>query len=35
MWARFQISQIVRNITDVDDGFLRGKQHLILDRDAK
>ena len=27
--------QIARNITDVDDGFLRGKRYLILDRDAK
>jgi putative transposase len=27
--------QIVRNVTDADAGFLRGKQHLILDRDAK
>ena len=27
--------QIARNITDEDDGFLRGKRHLILDRDAK
>src|SRR5450759_3325022 len=35
MWARFQISQIVRNISDVDDGLLRGKSHLNLDRDAK
>jgi hypothetical protein len=29
------MTQIARNITDVDDGFLRGKQYLILDRDAK
>jgi putative transposase len=27
--------QIARNITDVDDGFLRGKRYLILDRDSK
>jgi putative transposase len=27
--------QIARNITDLDDGFLRGKRYLILDRDAK
>jgi len=27
--------QIARYITDVDDGFLRGKRYLILDRDAK
>jgi hypothetical protein len=25
----------MRNITDVDDGFLRGKRYLILGRDAK
>jgi putative transposase len=29
------IMQIARNITDADDGFLRGKRYLILDRDAK
>jgi putative transposase len=29
------MTQIARNITDVDDGFLRGKRYLILDRDAK
>ena len=27
--------QIARNVTDAHAGFLRGKQHLILDRDAK
>ena len=27
--------QIARNGTDADDGFLRGKRYLILDRDAK
>ena len=27
--------QIARNLIDVEDGFLRGKQYLILDRDAK
>lgn len=27
--------QVARNITDVGDGFLRGKRYLILDRDAK
>jgi putative transposase len=26
---------MARNVTDVDDGFLRGKQYLILDRDAE
>ena len=29
------MTQIARNVTDVDAGFLRGKQYLILDRDAK
>jgi putative transposase len=29
------MTQIARNITDVDDGFLRSKWYLILDRDAK
>jgi transposase InsO family protein len=29
------MTQIARNITDVEGGFLRGKQYLILDRDAK
>ena len=27
--------QIARNLTDIDDGFLRGTRHLILDRDTK
>jgi putative transposase len=27
--------QVVRNLTDIDDGFLRGKRYLILDRDTK
>jgi transposase InsO family protein len=27
--------QIARNLTDVDDGFLRGTRYLILDRDTK
>jgi putative transposase len=27
--------QIARNVTDIDNGFLHGKRHLILDRDAK
>jgi len=27
--------QVARNITDVDDQFLRGKRYLILDRDTK
>jgi len=27
--------QIARNVIDADDGFLRGKRYLILDRDAK
>src|SRR5271169_4260525 len=29
------MTQIARNVTDVDGGFLRGKRYLILDRDAK
>jgi putative transposase len=29
------MTQIARNVTDIDNGFLRGKRHLILDRDAK
>ena len=28
-------SQVTRNLTDIDDGFLRGKRYLILDRDTK
>lgn len=27
--------QVARNLTDIDDGFLGGKQYLILDRDTK
>ena len=27
--------QVARNLTDIDDGFLRGKRYLILDRDSK
>ena len=29
------MKQIARNVTDAEDGFLRGKRHLILDRDTK
>jgi putative transposase len=29
------MTQIARNITDMDNGFLRGKRYVILDRDAK
>lgn len=29
------MTQIARNITEADEGFLRGTQYLILDRDAK
>ncbi len=29
------MTQIARNVTDMDCGFLRGKRYLILDRDAK
>ena len=27
------MAQVARNLTDARDGFLRGAQHLILDRD--
>jgi len=27
--------QIARNLTDAEDGFLRGKRYLLMDRDAK
>src|SRR5258705_4499092 len=27
--------QAARNVTDVDDGFLRGKRYVLLDRDTK
>lgn len=29
------MTQIARNVTDTEDGFLRGKRYLILDRDTK
>lgn len=29
------MTQIARNLIDVDDGFLRGTRYLILDRDTK
>jgi putative transposase len=29
------MTQIARSLTDLNDGFLRGKRYLILDRDAK
>ena len=29
------MTQIARNLTDLNDGFLRGKHYLILDRDTK
>jgi transposase InsO family protein len=29
------MTQIARNVTDLNDGFLRGKRYLILDRDTK
>jgi len=29
------MTQIARNVTDVEDGFLRGTRHLSLDRDTK
>lgn len=27
--------QVARNVTDAEDGFLRGKRYLLMDRDAK
>jgi hypothetical protein len=27
--------QVARNLTDAEEGFLRGKNHLLMDRDAK
>jgi hypothetical protein len=27
--------QVARNLSDVDDGFLRGKKYLLMDRDTK
>ena len=30
-WMR----QIARNLTDAEDGFLKGKQHVLMDRDTK
>src|SRR5260370_34480944 len=29
------MTQVARNVTDIGDGFLRGKRNLLLDRDAK
>jgi transposase InsO family protein len=29
------MTQIARNVTDAENGFLRGKRYLILDRDTK
>ena len=29
------MTQIARIVTDLNEGFLRGKRHLILDRDTK
>lgn len=29
------MTQIARNVTDAEDGILRGKRYLILDRDTK
>jgi hypothetical protein len=29
------MTQVARNVTDVRDGFLRGKRYLLLDRDTK
>ncbi len=27
--------QVARNLTDAEEGFLRGEKHLLMDRDAK
>ena len=27
--------QVARNLTDAEDGFLRGKKYLLMDRDTK
>jgi hypothetical protein len=27
--------QVAKNLTDAEEGFLRGKKHLLMDRDAK
>jgi hypothetical protein len=32
---RSWMTQLARNVTDEDNGFLRGKRYLILDRDTK
>jgi hypothetical protein len=29
------MTQVARNLTDLDEGFLRGKRYLTLDRDTK
>ena len=29
------MKQVARNLTDCEDGFLNGKQYLLMDRDAK
>jgi hypothetical protein len=29
------MAQVARNVTDIHDGFLRGKRYLIMDRDTK
>jgi putative transposase len=29
------MTQVARNVTDIRDGFLRGKRYLLLDRDTK
>jgi hypothetical protein len=31
----WMMSQIARNLTDIEDGFLSGKRYLIMDRDTK
>jgi putative transposase len=29
------MGQAARNLSDAEDGFLRGKKYLLMDRDAK
>jgi hypothetical protein len=29
------MAQVARNVTDLEEGFFRGKRYLILDRDTK
>jgi hypothetical protein len=29
------MTQVARNVTDINEGFLRNKRYLLLDRDSK